>query len=108
MQNSNASKIYYLDSQRSARRKEASGGKAKSFGKKRARVFKFDLNNFKNIKSNYDVTLIAVIFILVFFGLVMVFSASAPTALAEKNNEYHFILRRFCFSSLLIQIQFEE
>ena len=93
MQTNSASKIYYLDSQSRASSNAASKGKGKST-KKRAGTRKFDLNGLKNIKSNYDVTLIAVIFILVFFGLVMVFSASAPTALAYKNNEYHFILRQ--------------
>lgn len=93
MQTNSAGKIYYLDSERRASGKEVSKGKSGSTKKQTGRK-KFDWHKFKGMKSNYDVTLIAVIFILVFFGLVMVFSASAPTALAEKNNEYHFILRQ--------------
>lgn len=58
-------------------------------------------NKWISKKGNYDVTLITVVLILVVFGLVMVFSASAPTAIAYQNgNQYHFILRQGIFAIL--------
>lgn len=57
-------------------------------------------------KRTYDAALIAVILILVFFGLIMVFSASAPSALAYKGNEYHYILRQAIFALIGILVMF--
>ncbi len=45
-----------------------------------------------------DKTLLLVIIILVVFGLVMVFSASAPSASAYQNNPYHYIIRQALFA----------
>lgn len=45
-----------------------------------------------------DKTLLLVIIILVVFGLVMVFSASAPSASAYQNNPYHYIVRQAIFA----------
>lgn len=63
-------------------------------------------NEKKSAKRSYDPTLIAVILILVFFGLIMVFSASAPSALAYQNNEYHYILRQAIFAAIGIAAMF--
>ena len=92
-QTASHTRLYYLDdSQRTERKLAASGNRSKRAGKS-AKGKKENTNKFLK-GGNYDVTLIAVIFILVFFGLVMVFSASAPTALAYEGNEYHFIIRQ--------------
>ncbi len=45
-----------------------------------------------------DKTLLLIIIILVVFGLVMVFSASAPSASAYQNNPYHYIIRQGIFA----------
>ena len=44
-----------------------------------------------NIKINpFDISIFVVVLLLVAFGLVMVLSASAPSALAEFNNSYKY------------------
>ncbi len=60
----------------------------------------------KKVPRKYDTTLVAVIFILVLFGMIMVFSASAPTALAYQGNEYHYILRQGAFAFIGIVVMF--
>lgn len=60
----------------------------------------------KQTSLKYDTTLIAVILILVLFGLIMVFSASAPSALAYQGNEYHYIIRQGIFAVIGILVMF--
>ncbi len=45
-----------------------------------------------------DKSLLLTIIILVVFGLVMVFSASAPSASAYQGNAYHYIIRQALFA----------
>lgn len=88
-------KLYYLDDSIS-QTGESSLTKKSSKVKKNAHRRKKEKTNTKSGsgRNNYDAALIAVILILVFFGLIMVFSASAPSALAYEGNEYHFIMRQ--------------
>lgn len=51
-------------------------------------------------KHGNDRTLVLVIIILVVFGLIMVFSASAPAASAYQGNPYHYIIRQAAFAVL--------
>ncbi len=56
--------------------------------------------NMVNGKNNkpYDISLMFTIIILVIFGLIMVFSASAPAASAYQNNPYYYITRQGIFA----------
>lgn len=47
-----------------------------------------------------DKSLLLIILILVVFGLVMVFSASAPAASYYMNNPYHYVIRQAIFAAL--------
>lgn len=47
-----------------------------------------------------DKSLLLIILVLVVFGLVMVFSASAPAASYYKNNPYHYVIRQGIFALL--------
>lgn len=51
-------------------------------------------------KRSVDKTLLLMIIILVVFGLVMVFSASAPSASAYQGSPYYFIIRQAAFAAL--------
>ncbi len=53
-----------------------------------------------------DRTMLLVIIILVVFGLVMVFSASAPSASAYQNSPYYFIIRQAAFAVAGMGIMF--
>ncbi len=48
--------------------------------------------------KSLDKTLLLLIIILVVFGLVMVFSASAPSASAYQSSPYYFIIRQAAFA----------
>ena len=60
------------------------------------------MNKKKSTKTNYlkkmDMTLISSVFIMVIFGLIMVFSASAPTANLNQGNPYHFVTRQAMYA----------
>ncbi len=49
---------------------------------------------------NMDTSLLLVIIILVVFGLIMVFSASAPAASAYQGNPYYYIVRQAIFAAM--------
>ena len=54
-----------------------------------------------NIKINpFDIPILIVVILLVGFGLVMVLSASAPSALAEYNNSYKYFFTQLYTSAL--------
>lgn len=58
----------------------------------------------KNRKSQVDFILIVLIIILLLFGIVMVLSASAPSALAEGNDAYTYVTRQIQFAILGLAI----
>ncbi len=47
------------------------------------------------IVSSPDSTLVTIIFILIFFGLFMVFSAGAPEGNEVYNNSYYYLIKHF-------------
>ena len=53
-----------------------------------------------------DGSLVMTIIILVVFGLIMVFSASAPSASAYQGNPYHYIIRQAIFAVMGIAAMF--
>ena len=59
-------------------------------------------NNTKKVskpgKRQVDFILIIIILILLSFGLVMVLSASAPSALAETGNSYTYFTKQVIFA----------
>lgn len=52
----------------------------------------------KNKKSQVDFILIIIILILLSFGIVMVLSASAPSALAETGDSYTYVTKQVIFA----------
>lgn len=58
----------------------------------------------KNTKAKpvrgVDTSLVLIIIVLVVFGLVMVYSASAPSANFNEGNQYHFVVRQAIFATL--------
>lgn len=57
-----------------------------------------------NKKSQVDFILVVLIIILLSFGIVMVLSASAPSALAEGNDAYTYVTRQIQFAILGLAI----
>ncbi len=97
--------VYYLSEHESGGSYEKKPSSEK-YGKA-IREDKKTKNKWISKKGNYDITLIAVVLILVIFGLIMVFSASAPTAIAyQGGNQYHFILRQGIFAVLGVLAMF--
>ena len=56
--------------------------------------------NKKPALMGFDTTFLVIIVVLVLFGLVMVFSASAPAASYRTGNAYHYIVRQLIFAVL--------
>ena len=54
----------------------------------------------KTKKGQMDFVLIIIIIILLSFGIVMVLSASAPSALAETGDSYTYVTRQIAFAAL--------
>ena len=54
----------------------------------------------KKKKSQVDFFLIVIIIILLLFGIIMVLSASAPSALAETGNSYEYVISQVQFAIL--------
>ena len=52
----------------------------------------------KTSQKKVDFVLIAIILILLFFGIVMVLSASAPSALAETGDSYTYFTKQVIFA----------
>ena len=49
-------------------------------------------NRIKNFSNNpFDFVLLAVVFIMLASGIIMVMSASSPTSLAETGNSYEYV-----------------
>ena len=49
-------------------------------------------NRIKNFSNNpFDFVLLAVVFIMLALGIIMVMSASSPTSLAETGNSYEYV-----------------
>ena len=49
-------------------------------------------NRIKNFSNNpFDFVLLAVVFIMLAAGIIMVMSASSPTSLAETGNSYEYV-----------------
>lgn len=63
-------------------------------------------NTSRSIKRGLDGSLAMTIIILVVFGLIMVFSASAPSASAYQGNPYHYIIRQAVFAAAGIGVMF--
>lgn len=59
---------------------------------------KLSVRNKTLIRGNIDITFIAIVLILVAFGLVMLFSASYAYAYYYFNNFFHFITRQTIFA----------
>lgn len=53
----------------------------------------------KGKKSQVDFVLIIIIIILMSFGIVMILSASAPSALAETGDSYTYVTRQIIFAA---------
>ena len=51
-------------------------------------------------KKPFDFILFITVLILLSLGLIMVFSASAPTAEKEYGNIYHYINRQLAFAAI--------
>ena len=54
----------------------------------------------KFVNKPFDFIICAVIFILLALGIVMVLSASAPSALAEHSEPYSYAVRQLIFAIL--------
>ena len=55
----------------------------------------------KKVKKNQvDFVLIIIIIILLLFGIVMILSASAPSALAETGSSYTYVVSQIQFAIL--------
>lgn len=50
------------------------------------------------LKNSVDYTLVITILVLLAFGLVMVLSASSPTALSESGNSYKYFIKQLIFA----------
>ena len=48
----------------------------------------------KRKANTWDIPLLIIVGMLVAFGIVMILSASAPSALADYGNSYHYVLRQ--------------
>lgn len=56
---------------------------------------------YKNIKrGGIDMTLFIVLMIMLSFGLIMVFSASSPSAYYEQNDQYYYIKKQLMWSAV--------
>ena len=55
-------------------------------------------NTSKNIRKPFDFTLCITIFLLLSLGIVMVFSASAPSSLATNQNSYTYVIKQAGFA----------
>ena len=62
--------------------------------KKKEKSFSKFLNN------PFDFTLLITILLLLFIGLVMVLSASSPSALSQTGNSYEFFYKQLIFAIL--------
>lgn len=51
-------------------------------------------------KGRPDVTLLGILIIMITFGLIMVFSASTPSAFYQHGNRFYFIKRQFIWTML--------
>ncbi len=57
-------------------------------------------------QKSFDTSLMLTVIILVVFGLIMVFSASAPAASAYQNNPYYYITRQGIFAVIGVAAMF--
>ena len=55
-------------------------------------------NMYKAKKNQVDFVLVIIILILLSFGIVMILSASAPSALAETGNSYTYVTKQVIFA----------
>ena len=62
------------------------------------------ISKFKN--SNVDFYLLVIILILLAFGIVMVLSASAPSAVAEGNDAYTYVTKQIQFAALGLVVMY--
>lgn len=58
----------------------------------------------RNGMKSMDMSLLLIIIVLVVFGLIMVFSASAPAASAYQGNPYYYIIRQAIFAVIGIGV----
>ena len=60
----------------------------------------------KVIQKPFDFTLCITIFLLLALGIVMVLSASAPSALSEYGNSYHYVIKQVEFAAVGLILMF--
>ena len=63
-------------------------------------------NVYKAKKSQVDFVLIIIILILLSFGIVMILSASAPSALAETGDSYTYVTKQILFAGIGLVLMF--
>ena len=63
-------------------------------------------NAYKAKKSQVDFVLIIIILILLSFGIVMILSASAPSALAETGDSYTYVTKQILFAGIGLVLMF--
>ncbi len=83
-----------------------SKGKAKAKKKQGGTMQLWELYTGGFHTKSLDKTMLLMIIILVVFGLVMVFSASAPSASAYQSSPYYFIIRQAAFAVVGMGVMF--
>lgn len=57
-------------------------------------------SNVKQQKNNVDFTIVITLLLLLALGIIMVLSASSPTALAEEGDSYAYVKKQLLFAAL--------
>ena len=63
-------------------------------------------DNKKTVQKPFDFTLCITIFLLLALGIVMVLSASAPSALSTYGNSYYYVIRQIAFAVVGLVLMF--
>ena len=80
--------------------------KEQSNSQKTMAMTKVEKSLVKNKKKPYDLGLILTIFILLALGLIIVLSASAPSALSSYGDSYHFFKNQLVSAAIGLVLMF--